>query len=528
MNKIKERKKIELFKSQSITSIMFWLSFGTIVVVLLIGFIIIGVIAPRVYCTSVMNEIETSLVATIEYYDVNLNELYLNSLYEIEVEVYQPFDGNGKSSVFQSQSDIKEFLENIDQEKVVQTINIRNVLSSLTISRGAVIEITDADNNIIYQTPSWYQENLRSVRSYNATGDSIAKNPFLGSLIVDNEWVAGTTILSLDQDYVLKVMLDLRSFNQNIVIFRKIFIYMIAVGGLFALLFSVILSFIVTRPLKELKKIAQAMETMDFTVRYDEVRDDEIGQLGKTLNHMMDRLHTNIDKLQAELQKEKRTDKLRREFVAQVSHELKTPVAIVSNYTEALLDGVADSKEEQDSYLNTIENECHKMTHIINDLLDLSQMEAGTFAINKSKFEFTDLLEDLIGKHENMIKGRVKFIQEINVNSAIMYADELRIEQAVSNLISNAVKHTKENGYIKLSASKENGMLHIQVENKGEPIDSKILIHIWDSFVKGADEKGAGLGLSITKNIVELHNGEYYVRNLEDSVVFGIRLPLCG
>ena len=438
----------------------------------------------------------------------------------------QPFNESGQGGTFRYSSELEEFLKNVDKEKVVQTINIGNVLSSLTISRGAIIEITDNDGNLIYQTPSWYQENLKSVRSHNESSESIIKNPFLESLIEDNEWITSTTILPLDQDYTLKVRLDLRSFNQNILIFKKIFIYMIAVGGLFALLFSVILSFIVTRPLKEIKKIAEAMETMDFSVRYEKQRNDEIGQLGKTLNHMMDRLRTNIDKLNAELKKEKRTDKLRREFVAQVSHELKTPVAIVSNYTEALLDGVADSKEEQDSYLNTIENECHKMAHIINDLLDLSQMEAKTFSINKSQFECRGLLEDLIGKYENMIKGQFEFIKEINVDSAVLYGDELRIEQAVSNLLSNAVKHTKEGGYIKLSASKENSMLHIQVENQGEPIENEMLIHIWDSFVKGADEKGAGLGLSITKNIIELHGGEYYVHNLKGAVVFGIRLPL--
>ena len=241
---------------------------------------------------------------------------------------------------------------------------------------------------------------------------------------------------------------------------------------------------------------------------------------------MMDRLGTTISKLKAELQKEKRTDKLRREFVAQVSHELKTPIAIVSNYTEALLDGVADTKDEQDSYLNTIEDECRKMGHIINDLLDLSQMEAGTFKITKSKFNFKYLLDDLIGKYDHMTKGAYELKTEIKMEAAIMDGDELRIEQAISNLLSNAVKHTPHKGRISLSATIENNMAHVKIENDGPPIDEALLPHIWDSFAKGTDEKGAGLGLSIAKNIIELHGGEYYVRNNEKSVVFGIRLPL--
>lgn len=525
MNKKGNKKR--LFKNQSITFVMFGLSLATIIVVLLIGFLTVGVIAPRVYSNSVMNEIEKNLTATIEYYDINLKDIYLNPSIEISQGIYPIIDMQAEGTPpFYSSQALEELILYVGEEKIEQSINIHYLLDSIAMSRGANIEITDMDDNVIYETPKWFKENVSIVRIHNKSGEFIRKNPLIGEFIEDNAWISRSTILSLDEDYILNVRFDLRSFNQNIMIFNKMFIYMVAVGGLFAIIFSVILSFIVTKPLKELKSIASSMEKMDFSIRYEKSRNDEIGQLGKTLNHMMDRLGTTINKLQAELQKEKKTDKLRKEFVAQVSHELKTPVAIVSNYTEALLDGVADTIEEQTTYLNTIESECRKMSHIINDLLDLSQMEAGTFKIDKSQFEFKDLLEDLTGKYENLVKGKIRFITDIKIDSAPMQGDELRIEQAISNLLSNAIKHTNDDGYINLSASNENGMIHIGVENSGPPIADELIVHIWDSFTKGADEKGAGLGLSITKNIVELHNGEYYVHNLDNSVIFGIRLPL--
>jgi len=523
----KVRNKIKkMFKARSITFVMFWLSFITIAFVLLIGFLIIGIIAPRVYSSSVMSEIKDNLVATIQYYDIDLKELYLNPVSEIKVEVVEPFE-NKRGYYSQGSHTFSQYLiEDADDEKIIQTINISNLLTSLTLSHGAIIEIADSDGTVIYHTPNWYEENISSLRFHKNIPDFIQKNPLLSTLIVDNEWITRSTPLQLGEPYLLTVKLDLRAFNQNLTIFNRLFLYMIAVGGLFALLSSIVLSFIVTRPLKELKKIAVSMENMNFSIRYEKGREDEIGQLGSTLNHMMDRLGTTISKLKAELQKEKRTDKLRREFVAQVSHELKTPIAIVSNYTEALLDGVADTKDEQDSYLNTIEDECRKMGHIINDLLDLSQMEAGTFKITKSQFNFKHLLDDLIGKYDHMTKGEYKLKTEIKMETAIMDGDELRIEQAISNLLSNAVKHTPHKGSIILSAAIENNMAHVKIENDGPPIDETLLPHIWDSFAKGADEKGAGLGLSIAKNIIELHGGEYYVRNNEKSVVFGIRLPL--
>ena len=526
MNKEKKKKK-RLFKNHSITFVMFGLSFGTIIVVLLIGALIIGVIAPRVYSNTVMNEIETNLVETVEYYDFNLKDIALNPLIEIDVESYpfiEEFANNNRLKY--TAESIDDILAAIDDEQIVTTVNVQYVLGSIAMSRGAIINITDQNGNLVYETPNWFKDNVGNVHIPSKSRNFISNNPFIDDLIEDNTWISRSSTITLDEEYTLNVRFDLRSFNQNIMIFNRMFFYLIAVAGLFAIIFSIILSFIVTKPLKELKKIASSMENMDFSIRYTKNRNDEIGQLGKTLNHMMDRLGITINKLQAELQKEKRTDKLRKEFVAQVSHELKTPVAIVSNYTEALLDGVADTKEEQDSYLGTIENECRKMAHMINDLLDLSQMEAGTFNIIKEKFEFKDLLEDLAGKYDNMAMGEYEFITNIQIEKAAMYGDELRIEQAISNLLSNAIKHTKQGNYIKLSVTKENSMVHIQIENQGEPIDSELLVHIWDSFVKGSDEKGAGLGLSITKNIVELHNGEYYVTNLDNSVLFGIRLPI--
>lgn len=526
MSKSKKQKSIGLLKNKSITKTMFLLSLGSIFFVLLIGFLIIGVIAPKVYSSQIMNEIESNLLETIEYYDITLRDAVENPDIEFYVLPDDNLDKNHNGFYTPNLPELDIAIQFEDSDEAIRSFNIHYLLGSVSMSRGASIEITDTNGDVIYKTPTWFTDNVKVIPSDNKPSQYTRGNFLIRELIEDNSWVKSSTTLHLEEDYKLTVRFDISAFNQNITIFKRMFIYMLGIGGLFAVITSIILTFIVTKPLKELKKIASAMENMDFSIRYDKKRQDEIGQLGKTLNHMMDRLGTNINKLQAELQKEKRTDELRKNFVAQVSHELKTPVAIVSNYTEALLDGVADTKEEQDSYLNTIENECHKMGHIINDLLDLSQMETGTFNIDKSKFDFKDLLEDVTGKYENLTKGQFEFITDIKLDKATMYGDELRIEQAVSNLLSNAIKHTDDYGFIKLTAAKENNMVHIQIENQGPNIDNELLLHIWDAFAKGENEKGAGLGLSITKNIVDLHNGEYYVQNLEKSVVFGIRLPI--
>ncbi|GAK06611.1 ATP-binding protein [Geomicrobium sp. JCM 19038] len=222
-----------------------------------------------------------------------------------------------------------------------------------------------------------------------------------------------------------------------------------------------------------------------------------------------------------DMTEERQHDKLRKDFIANVSHELRTPIAMLQGYSEALLDHVAETEEEKEEMTRIIYDESLRMGRLVNELLDLARMESGNITLIKQDFEVVQLAKKVHQKFQQMAKDADL---DLHFNSseeeAIIYADPDRIEQVLTNLYSNAVRHTESGGSITCSMSSTNETVKIHIMDTGTGIPESDLPFVFERFYKADKARtrgnaGTGLGLAIVKNIIESHGGEIVVQSKE-------------
>ncbi len=250
-------------------------------------------------------------------------------------------------------------------------------------------------------------------------------------------------------------------------------------------------------PIAELNDIAKKMSNLDFSHKYKITdADDEINNLGKSINTMSDKLEktikqlrrTNIE-LEKDIEEKSKIDEMRKSFISDVSHELKTPIALIQGYSEGLLENVNTDEESKQFYAEVILDETNKMDKLVKQLLELMKLEYGKREFEDKEFNLVELEKEVVRKSQVMIEEKrvkIKFdtLEEINV-----FADDFYIEQVVSNYITNAMKHVKEvkgEKYIKIEnvVNIEKNKVRIKVFNTGENIAEENIARIWNRFYK--------------------------------------------
>lgn len=306
--------------------------------------------------------------------------------------------------------------------------------------------------------------------------------------------------------------------------------------GLLTILLGFIWSFFYTgkftRPLIKLNHIAQRMSRLDFSQKADIRMHDEIGELSDSINSMSTKLDAAItelnqknQQLQADVEKERRLDKMRRDFVSNVSHELKTPLALILGYTEGLRENVAQDAAAKGFYCEVITDEAQKMDRLVKDLLDLSQMESGYFKLDKMEFDLSALLDYIASKYQPIITAKKINLSVEKQPELMAYADMLRIEQVVANMLNNAIDHAEGDKSVVVAAEEQNDKIRVSVYNAGKRIPDEVISNLWTSFYKADKARtrslgGHGLGLSIVRAIQEAHGNAYGVQNEADGVTF--------
>jgi len=307
-------------------------------------------------------------------------------------------------------------------------------------------------------------------------------------------------------------------------------------------LLSLIFSRLVSRPLLALNRTAARLAELDFSVVPEARSKDEFGELSRNLA----RLSRNLDEalkeltlanrqLQQDVEEKRKAEELRKELVANISHELKTPLGIVKGFAEGLQDGVADDKKER--YLALIVSETDRMNALIMDMLELSKFEVKKIQLQPRSFSLSRLVKRVAESFDQQLEAKglqIKLtlsyeksgLHSSHVEEMTVWADPRRIEQVVLNLLSNAVRHAREESIICIELHREvNGKITATIENVGPTIPEADLARIWDQFYRAErsrDRKsgGTGLGLAIVKHILELHGSEYGARNTEQGVAF--------
>ena len=286
-------------------------------------------------------------------------------------------------------------------------------------------------------------------------------------------------------------------------------------GFLFIVLFSYLISYMTTRRIKEIDRVAMEITNNNFEGILDTKGSDELSSLSSHINTMSSNLKRNIDALNLEIDQVKKMEQLRKEFIAQFTHEIKTPLAIINGNID-LLENV-DDEDKKAKYIEVINKEISVINDLVLQMLDLSKLEAKAVTLDKKEIDLRELTEDIVDDYEQLLMDK-KLKIEIQGEDVLILSDRKRIEMVIQNYLSNAIKHAFINSTIKIKI-KEN---EFSIENKGKQIDEKRMNTIWESFVSD-DQKGTGLGLAIVRNILELHEMSYGVHNLEDGVEFYFR-----
>ncbi|MFI3238158.1 MAG: HAMP domain-containing sensor histidine kinase [Lachnospiraceae bacterium] len=293
----------------------------------------------------------------------------------------------------------------------------------------------------------------------------------------------------------------------------------------------------VSKPILKIAALSQSITNLDFEEKYDGKDKNELAVLGNNMNLLSESLERTISELKSaniELQKDiqlkEAVDLQRQEFVSHVSHELKTPIALIQGYAEGIKDGIIEDKESMDYYLDVILDEASRMNKMVKSFMELNELESGIDAIALERFDLTSLVEGYLMNMDILVKEQDVLIETNLPDSIFAWGDEFKVEEVLMNYISNALHHIKgEEKKIIISIEELENQVKVSVFNTGEGIPEESLEHLWEKFYKVDKARsrqygGSGVGLSIVKAIQERMNQEYGVKNTDGGVSFWFTL----
>lgn len=339
-----------------------------------------------------------------------------------------------------------------------------------------------------------------------------------------------------ESDMYILIRTSVESLQANVDIANKFLAY---AGFLVAFIASVGVFFATksfVRPIKELSGIARRMSNLDFNAKYQVTTGDEIGELGHSINLLSEKLEDTIsdlksanNQLQTDIEQKVQVDEMRKEFLSNVTHELKTPIALIQGYAEGLKDNISEDAESREFYCDVIIDEASKMNKMVKKLLTLNQLEFGTDMVELERFDVTALIRSVLESSDILVKQQDIRIQFAQTEPVDVWADEYMIEEVVTNYLTNAIHYASGEKVIDIRIIREEGKVRVSVFNTGEPIPKEETGKIWIKFYKVDKARtreygGNGIGLSIVKAIMDAHNKPCGVINHSNGVEFWFEL----
>lgn len=340
----------------------------------------------------------------------------------------------------------------------------------------------------------------------------------------------------LDNNNVFLIRLPMAGISDSIQISNMFYLYTGMIVVAISILAIWFLSQRLTKPLEELTDISIRMSNLDFNAKYESGGEDEIGVLGQNFNKMSKELEQTIselktanNELQKNIEKKERIDDMRKEFLSNVSHELKTPIALIQGYAEGLKECINDEAESRDFYCEVIIDEAAKMNNMVKKLLTLNQLEFGNDQISMECFDLTELVRGVVNSAQLLADQKDAQILFVQDTSVYVWGDEFKIEEVVTNYVSNAINHIDGERKIEIKMQRREGHIRLSVFNTGKPIPEEDIDKIWIKFYKVDKARtreygGSGIGLSIVKAIMESMNQKFGVKNYENGVEFWFEL----
>ncbi len=285
----------------------------------------------------------------------------------------------------------------------------------------------------------------------------------------------------------------------------------------------------ITNPLIKLIDSAKSISELDFTKRTDISTNDELSTLSDSLNSISNNLSTAIetlessnDQLAIEAIKRAENEERMRNLLTSLSHEFKTPLGIISGFLEIISDGVYEKEPEY--YINVMSDEIDKLNGLVLETIELSRLETGSYKLNLSDFNIKQLMETLMRKFEKPFTDKNMSL-ELRIEDQTVIGDKNKIEQVMINLLSNGIRYSPNGEKIEITSEHNKDNLYVSIKNYGIQINQEDLDKIWDRFYRAEKSRnrslgGSGLGLTIVKNILELHDSDFGVKNIKNGVEF--------
>lgn len=347
---------------------------------------------------------------------------------------------------------------------------------------------------------------------------------------------------SLDNGYKIYIRMPMAAIEESVKISNK-FLYIIAI---FIIAFGAIILSVVSRrfsePIEELNDIAKKMSNLDFSQKYKVSQaNDEIDDLGRSINTLSDKLEGTIKQLkntnfelEKDVEEKSQIDEMRRSFISDVSHELKTPIALIQGYSEGLIENVNSDEESRKFYAEVILDEATKMDKLVKQLLELMKLEYGKMNFDNEDFDIIEMEKEILRKSEVMIGKENIQVEMEECEPIIVYADEFYIDQVFTNYITNAIKYSTEINdvkKIKIRNEMKDGKVRVTVFNTLEGLSEEELMRIWNRFYKidesrNRENGGNGIGLSLVKAIMNNYGNDYGAKNVAGGIEFYFELDL--
>ncbi|MCR4649098.1 MAG: GHKL domain-containing protein [Lachnospiraceae bacterium] len=439
-------------------------------------------------------------------------------------------------------NDAYRFLDEASKNKKLMTPEFRQSLMILCEVNDISVVVLDNSNNVLASVSS-DDKTLINQLSNNFLVDQLASKEGGSHFQTVHDSNSGNKYLELwgtlynNEKFMIRCALV--AVEDSVLIANKFLLIVGLIGMFMGCTTVIIITNRITRPLLKLTEISSKVSNLEFDTKYDCKGINEIDILGYNINNMSEKLEQTISELKCannallqDLQKRDAMEDMRKEFVSNVSHELKTPIALIQSYSEGLKEGIMDDEESRNYYLDVIIDESNRMNRLVKELMSLSELEFGNNQLEIERFDIVELLNNKIASSNLLLKQNEINLEFENADESIyVWSDEFRTEEVIQNYLSNAIHYCSKEKIIKLFIEKKEDTVRINIFNTGENIKDEDMEHIWDKFYKAdkarsRDYGGTGIGLSIVKAIMTSYNMDYGCENKNNGVNFYFELPI--
>lgn len=461
-----------------------------------------------------------------------LEGFYINNKQNSLIQVYNQMNAAAKSGTLTSDKMVEKLGE------LVEVGNISFVV--VTDDNKTLLTATQNDR----KTQELFTQLMGYLLNKNQTrGEVLASSDQYQihsaiDLFSNDEYIEMWGYLSNGNAFILRSPLE--SIRESVTLSNKFLIYITLIMALIGSVFVWFFTKRITNPILELTTLSARMADLDFEAKYVSGGENEIGVLGANFNTMSEKLEHTVSELknanyelQKDIEKKEKIESMRTEFIGNVSHELKTPIALIQGYAEGLKEGISDDPESRAFYCDVIMDEANKMNQLVKNLLTLNQLEFGEEEIVFERFDVTELIRGVIQSNEILIQQKEVEVKFECKDPIFVWADEFKVEQVVRNYLSNALNHAEDEKVIdiRIMINDARDKVRVSVFNTGKQIPEEDLEHIWSKFYKVDKARtreygGHGIGLSIVKAIMDSFQQDYGVVNYENGVAFWFELDL--